>query len=197
MKLVMVAVVVTGGGVALIGTGSQSALAASISANNIDISTDDGELTSLTIAPVGSVEWTGIDDEAYHMLSFLVISNDSTDNEETKSLVRTLHQDCSVTDYDFCNTTTGNTSFAEDPYQLTNDSQLQDPDGSVFNLSDFSAPEGETKNTTVYVTHTVRLEDSDRNTIESTTETTSFEVQVTNQASSVSVSLALNTDATD
>jgi len=193
VKVVVMAVVITGASVALFGTGSQGALAASISASDVSISTDDGNITRVTISPSGSVEWSGLDEEVDEVTVKFEIANES----KSYHSVGGPNLDCTSEDHDWCHNTTGSATINATTFHLTNDSEYWVPgSNSPFDLSDFNASDGQTTNTTVHVKAKMILQNTNDDTILFTEEFASFEVQVTNEASSTSMSISLNTDAT-
>ena len=189
-KVLMAVVVVSATtlvvGLAFLGVGTQPAFAVSVSASDINISTADGNLTSVTITPNMTYSWNNVDSGVYEIKTDVEVSNDGS----TWYTSVTDTYDCSFFECGAQSTTVNNDittlDIAGSDFGQT----------SAFSLSDFNASDGQTKTTTVYVRLTARLLDENGAMIETTQVEKSFDVTVTNKEGTLSLSGELNTSAT-
>lgn len=190
MKVVMAVVVIAAGSIALIGP--QPVLAASITSSDLKVTTSDGNITSVSIAPEYTIAWENLDSGVDQIDIRTKVSNDSS-NWET---IVALQAGCSV-DRDFCGNKTGSYgSSTSTGLNITDSSEYRTGSSPPFDLDDFNASDGESQVTTVYVKVEVWLTDADNNRIKSTSDETSFVVNVTNIAGTVSTSHSLDTNLT-
>lgn len=162
---------------------SGSALAVTgFTANDVSITTDDGELSALTVAPEGTVDWSGLNGEADTVVVRVQVSNGST-------TVTTHSEHLSVAG------TSGSTTFSVDPVNTLNETETWG--NTAFDTEQFSAADGSSKTTSLTVQISVVVLDSENNVLETVTEETTFDVIVTNEATALSTSGTVNTGASD
>lgn len=153
-------------------------------ANDVSVDTDDGELSELTIAPSGTVSWSGLDSEAEKLHIQINVHNDTTN-------VYAADQITAV------NGTTNSVDFAFDEINLLDEADTKNATSANYLETDqFSAADGTSKETTLEVQVNVYILDSD-SVIENITEWTSFVVTVTNNEGVLTASGTVNTGGSD
>lgn len=162
--------------------GTQNAIAASFTASNVSISSNDGTVTTLEIAPSVTTEWNG---------------------QETD--VATIEYTWSVSTNSTSKSTVGKTPFAKAVSTPAKDGSEEDSfntisllsaNGGTLSASNFESSTDDSSNdTTVNIYCDITLKDSGDNIISSKTDilNTSYTVSVTNETSSVSTSGNANT----
>lgn len=153
-------------------------------ANNVSVDTDDGELSELTIAPSGTVSWSGLDSEAKNLHILINVHNDTTNVYAADQIIAV-------------NGTTNSVDFAFDQINLLDEADTNTLTGAnYFETDQFSAADGTSKETTLDVQVGVYIHDSD-GVIENITEWTSFVVTVTNNEGVLTASGTVNTGGSD
>lgn len=196
-KVAMAALVVTGGTIALLGLGTGPAFAASLTASDVSISTNDGNITAVTLNPTLAVSWQGLDEPVEQVLVQVKISNSSGD-PNGNVLDGSQFLDCAVESHPDCGETSGNTTFDygnEDINILNKSRYTFRNNATLFDAEDFAAADGETETTPVFVTITARADMTDGSS-QFYNEQLSFNVSVTNEGSTVSAEGSLNTGVT-
>lgn len=183
---------------AFAGFGSQSALAMSISATDIEINTSDGSVTAVTIEPDLTYSWDGVDD-VQEISTTITISNASREKSDTVYYFvkndNTTICGSSGSDPDWCGNTSATVNKQVEKIDITDPAEYSG-DTAAFSTDDFNASDGQTKTTTVYVTITVQLGDENGKLLEEEYHEMSFDVTVTNSDGDLTVTGALNTNAT-
>lgn len=193
-KVVLAALVVTGGTVALLGLGTGPAFAASLTASDVDITTNDGNITAVTLNPTLTVSWRGLDEPVEQVMVQVKVSNSSGD-PGGNVLDGSQFLDCAVESHPDCGETSGNATFdyGNEDIDILNESRYTfRNNATLFDAEDFAAADGETETTPVFVTITARADMTDGSS-QFYNEQLSFNVSVTNEGSTVSAEGSLGT----
>lgn len=186
MAVILVSAVTVVVGFAFLGFGSQPAFAVGVTADDISISTSDGNVTSVTVAPNLTHSWSNLDTGVQTVRTNIDFSDDGSSwtgwGRADKACVGDIDFDCGAT------TATVNQNIFT-PIDVAGDTP-------VFSLSDFNASDGETTTTTVYVRFTIELLDDSENVIKQKEVVKSFDVSVTNKEGTFSVTGVVNTNVT-
>ena len=188
LAVVAVAVLVA---VGLATVAAPGTLAASFTASDVSISTNDGQISAVTVQPDFDASWSNLD-AGVHNLGYQIEVSDDGSNWETLA-VATI--DCSNPNADFsCGATSGSQAVYQGnvQYDLLADGDYQSGT-SPFSASDFSASEGTSETTTVHLRITISVDDDSGNLVEETTVTRTFEVTVTNTDGTISISGVMGT----
>lgn len=168
-------------GVGLLTLESKPAVAASgLSASDVDVTSNDGDLTSLTIAPDITVGWSGQESpiaEVQYVWSASTSTNSGSLGTFSKSI----------------STPTKSDSGVSKTFDTIN---MLGKNGGPLDASNFdAASDGGTKTTDVTITMDVTLKDSNGNTVHTKNSALSstYAVNVTNKTSTVSSSGTANT----
>jgi hypothetical protein len=197
-KLLVALVVVSAGtfaaGFAFLGVGSQPALAADVTAEDVSISTGSGNVTGVTVGPNVTITWNNVDEPVEEVVYRICVGPSESELEPMRP-----HKLAST--YEDFGNRSGSLSYVDGtPPDITDDVDFHGPyddDPAPFDKSDFNASEGSTTTTTVHVMIEVQVEDADSNVITSSNSTlTSFEVSVTNTEGTVSTSGQIETNVT-
>lgn len=186
MALIVASAATVAVGFAFLGFGSQPAFAVGVTADDISISTSDGNVTSVTVAPNLTHSWSNLDTGVQTIRTDIDFSDDGSSwtgwGRADKACVGDTDFDCGAT------TATINQNIFT-PIDVAGDTP-------VFSLSDFNASDGETTTTTVYVRFTIELLDDSENVIKQKEVVKSFDVSVTNKEGTFSVTGVVNTNVT-
>jgi hypothetical protein len=196
-KVALAVLVVSASGLALVGVGSQGALAASVAASDVSIETNDGNVTAVTVDPTLTVSWDALEKPVEQILLQIKISDTSDDRNENV-LGGSQFLDCEIESHPDCGETSGTVTFdyGDERIDLLNRSQYTFVDEStLFEASDFAASEGQTKTTTVFVRVTARADFADGSS-KFFSEDLSFDVAVTNREGTLSIDGSLGTGVT-
>lgn len=190
--VVITAVVVTAVTVAIVGVGTQSAMAVSATASDITVSSNDGNLTAVTMEPELTVSWSNINSGVTSVSTTIDVSNGGTHWERTNTFPWDCEErsnfDCGETSY------TVDQSIPKICIAGCDDFRPTGPGG--FELSDFNADDGETTQTDVHVRLQVSIYTQDsRGVVKKTRFTETFTVTVENLEGEMSASATLNTNA--
>lgn len=187
MAVVLVSATTLVVGFAFLGLGPQSALAVSVSASDINLSTNDGNVSSVTIEPALTHSWSGVDSGVDQIQTRVDVSNDGSSWEYANVFAKTCDSS-SNPDFD-CGQTSATVDQSIRTISIAGGGDYQT---DAFSLSDFNASDGETETTTVYVRLRVTLYDDSSNALEETEIVKSFDVTVTNVEGELTVSGTLN-----
>jgi hypothetical protein len=196
-KAALAVLVASAGGLALVGVGTQGALAASVAASDVSIETNDGNVTAVTVDPTLTVGWDALEKPVEQVLLQVKLSSAPGDRNDNV-LGGSQFLDCDVESHPDCGETSGNVTFdfGDERIDILNRSRYTFVDEStLFDASDFAAAEGETRTTTVFVRVTARADFPD-GTSKFFSEDLSFDVAVTNREGTLSIDGALDTGAT-
>lgn len=150
-------------------------------ANDISITTDDGELSELTVAPSGQVTWSGLEAEADTVSIRTTVFNDTTN-------IWTHDPIIDVTG------TSGTLTFENAPVNVFNETETRH--GS-FSPADYTAADGSTASYSFDVWVQVYILDADNNVLANTKEVVTFDVTITNNETVVETSGTVDTTASD
>jgi hypothetical protein len=196
-KAALAVFVVSAASLALVGVGSQGALAASVAASDVSIETNDGNVTAVTVDPTLTVSWDALEKPVEQLLLQIKIS-DRGDDRNDNVLGGSQFLDCEIDSHPDCGETSGNVTFdyGDERIDLLNRSRYTFVDEStLFEASDFAAAEGETETTTVFVRITARADFADGSS-KFFSEDLSFDVSVTNREGTLSIDGSLDTGVT-
>jgi hypothetical protein len=194
MALIVASAVTVVAGVAFLGFGSHTALAADVTADDISITTDDGNVSSVTMEPSLAYSWSAVDQGVHKVGTTIEVSNGQPSNESDWAYVNRFAMSCDVTNAEYeCGKTTASFNDTIRTISIAGGGDYQTDE---FSLSDFNASDGNTTTTTVYVRFTVELQDDSGNTIEEKQIVNSFDVSVTNEEGTLSVTGAVNASVT-
>lgn len=188
LAVVAVAVLVA---IGLATVAAPGTLAASFTASDVAISTNDGQISSVTVQPDFDASWSNLDTGVDNVGYTIEVSDDGSNWESL--VIATV--DCSNPNADFsCGVTSGTETIYQGnvQYDLLADGDYQSGT-SPFSASDFSASEGSTETTTVHLRITLSVDDSNGNLVKETTVTRTFDVTVTNTDGSISISGIMGT----
>lgn len=176
-----IATLVAAGG--LITTSSRSAVAATgLTASDVTVSTNDGELNALTVEPNVTVSWSGMEEQVATVAATWNVKTNSNSEEPFGPTPEKIAVDTPTKDGEVSHT-------YSDALGLLG--------GDPLSASNFEAAiDGGTENTDVTLSMDVELRDASSNVITSRTEVLgpkTFTVTVTNESSSVSASGTANT----
>ncbi|KXA90227.1 hypothetical protein AKJ62_01430 [candidate division MSBL1 archaeon SCGC-AAA259D14] len=167
-------------GISVLGT-SQPALAASLTASNVTVDSEDGTISEVTVAPSGTVTWNGFD-TAPENATLTVCVSEGLANKNRTVRVQQVVVDIAPENRG----KSGSQGFSLDPLDITNSRALR------WVESDFGcSTDGESKAVSgVQVRLLVTV-----GSVDAQTNTASFDVTVNNTAASASVSGTANTGA--
>lgn len=201
-KLLVALAVVSAGvfaaGFALLGFGPQAGLAVDVTADDISITTNDGEISEVGLNPTLAVGWQGFDEPVEQLVVQVKISDSDPAGDENV-LGGSQFLNCDVESHPDCGETAGNATFdyGDETINILNKSRYTFRNNdTLFNASDFNASDGETETTTVYVEVQVRADKSDGSS-KFYTKRLSFDVSVTNEESTLSAEGTLNTSVAE
>jgi hypothetical protein len=197
-KLAVAVLVVSAATLALVGVGSQGALAASVAASDVSIETNDGNVTAVTVAPTLTVSWDALEKPVEQILLQVKISAASDDRNDNV-LGGSQFLDCAVESHPDCGERSGNVTFdyGGERIDILNRSRYSFVDEStLFEASDFAAvEEGQTRTTPVFVRITARADFED-GTSKFFSQDLAFDVTVTNREGTLSIDGSLDTGVT-
>jgi len=163
---------------------SEEVAAAGLSADDVTVSSNDGELTTLTITPDVTVSWDGQESAVAEVHATWYVKTSST----SETTVGSTPYSISVSDP----SKSGSVSHTFPEISLLS------KNGGALTASNFTATtDGESTNTDVTLSMDVTLKDSGGNTIAAVTDVLgpkTYTVTVTNSTSSVSASGTANTN---
>lgn len=157
---------------------SDGAIAATLSANDVSLSSDDGTITGLTVAPSIDVTWSGLDSTPQSAVLTTTVT-DPNDAQTTHTFAEQLVDIPS-------SSLSGSQTLSMDKQRLLG--------GTPFQASDFeSATDGATAERAVRVEVGVQVDLADGSSIGSTAGPAEYLVQTTNTAATVSSGGSANT----
>lgn len=166
-------------------------------AGNVSVTTADGSVDAVTVAPTGLASWQGLEAPPKRAAYELVVATDESLGNEGDSRASTIAEsnpslggttgrsgeiDVELTQYDLLE----DGSYEEDGYP---------GDGTApFDASDFAAADGETRETQVFLELTVELYgNSDDSPLAAASDETFFIVTVENAEAKLAYEVAANT----
>lgn len=181
----VLAVVVT---LIVLGIGHMAAptLAASFTAQDQSITTIDGTVSSVSVAPEMAISWDGLDSDLSYVRVTIAASADGSTWEPVAGENYLPEASEERSGNAVLMFTEANLLKSEDYYSGT----------AAFTPSDFHATEGATKETTVYLLIGVSAIDTNGDVIHSNQQETEFVVTVTNQAITITSEGTANTGVT-
>lgn len=179
-----VAVLVSGG--ALVYSSESAVAATGLTANDVSISSNDGDLTTLTVTPDITVNWDGQETAVSEIQATWNVQTSST----SETTVGNTPYSISVS----------NSSKSGSVSHTFSEISLLSKNGGALDASNFNAAtDGGSTTTDVTLSMDATLKDSGSNTITSVTDVlgpNSYSVTVNNASSSVSSGGTANTDGT-
>lgn len=196
-KVLVVAVLVSAGTVVvalgIIGVGSETVLAVDVTASDVSISTSNGNVTGVIVAPNVTFSWDNADAGVHKVTYRIWVGPSSSALEPTQPTAL----GCDTGGFFTCGIKSGSFDYTGTGSDITSDSDFHGPyddDPAPYDTRLFNASEGSTVTTVVPIKIETRLHDSDGNVIKSANSTlTSFEVTVTNTEGEISTTGVINT----